>query len=78
MKLIEVEWEDIVSMGGWHSEPPSETAKIVTVGYLLKETEEGVTLTQSLDLDETDKERYNNSIFIPHIVITKNIKTIRK
>ncbi len=78
MKIVEVKWEDIVSIGGWHETPSSATAKISTVGYLLKKTEEGVSIVQSIDPDETDKERYHNSIFIPHSVITADIRTIRK
>lgn len=53
LKIIEVEWEDAATVDGWHeadTEPGGSMC--LTVGYLVAETKERISLAGSVGDDE--------------------------
>jgi hypothetical protein len=73
-KFVRVDWVDACSNSGWHSpEKPTDLAKIVSFGYLVKEDKDKVVLAASLDLR---MDGIGDSIAIPKGCITR-IRTLK-
>ena len=72
MKVLEVEWEDSHGQHGWRTDivKPS-TGLCVSVGYVEMDSEEGVILYESIDLDVDTTHKYGCSTFIPRSAIRK-------
>lgn len=68
-----VEWKDATGCSGWASdgdgEPVGMLMTIRSVGYLLKETKDTLTLCQSID--DSNEEQTDNRLSIPKSIITK-------
>ena len=76
MKLVEVQWLDAVGSDGWTTEKSlqKETAVIHnSVGYVVQETDEHITITMSYD---TEKENLGAWLLIPKPYI-KKLKKIK-
>ncbi|HEC32991.1 MAG TPA: hypothetical protein ENI63_01895 [Candidatus Kaiserbacteria bacterium] len=55
-KILEIKWKDACGDDGWVSLKSVEEQTLVeikTIGYLVKETKEFITLTMALELDKT-------------------------
>ena len=61
--LIEVHWEDAMTTHGWEEEAEieSEPPIVVTVGFLIKETEKAYVVASTVGGDQTS----NSRIIIP-------------
>lgn len=72
-----VEWIDSQGDGSWHplfEAKAEEVSRITTVGYVIGETDEAVTLAQSIDGKGGNERRIamvDNTITIPKVAITK-------
>ena len=73
MKLLEIHWWDACGADGWIDQAElkkKELSLIVTVGYLVRETDKFYTLTMC---DDKDHEVYGAYMLIPKV----NIKSKR-
>lgn len=68
MKVIYIEWLDSSSTHGWQKNIPNSTLKCTSVGYLIDETREKLTMAMSHDVDNNN---YCQFMEIPKRVITK-------
>ena len=82
-RIVEVEWEDATTTHGWQQKDQAANAsdKCRTVGYLLKETKQGVSLTDARVDDRGDpagvvSSSYGCTQFIPRSAIRK-MRTLR-
>lgn len=71
---IYVEWTDSAAIRGWHHEATfladASPTKIVSIGYLLKETEDFVSITTSI----ADTGSAMDVLSIPKVAITRRKK----
>lgn len=70
-KLMFIEWEDIVDYSGWQSFKRLEdctTASMITVGFVVEETEKYIKVTANPCLKDLD---FIGIIVLPKGVITK-------
>jgi len=79
MKIVEVEWIDAHYEGGWKPKIALEDAvrkdlKIVTLGYLIEDTDDRIILTHGID---GEGEQYQGYYLIPKGCVL-NIKEIKK
>lgn len=73
--IVYVEWEDPGQFHGWTSKLAEACAKIRTVGFLIKSTEKGHTIVESIGDDTEDP--YGCSTFIPsHLIIKLEVLEI--
>jgi len=71
MKLLEIIWTDACGGDGWIEQADlkkKELSIIVTVGFLVRETDKSITLTMC---DDKDHEMYGAYMVIPKINIKK-------
>ena len=67
-RMVEVEWEDANSAHRWQNEDDDHhTVHVWSVGYLLRDDEEGIMLTYGFD-GNTERQR-NCTIAIPRSAI---------
>jgi hypothetical protein len=76
VKLVQVIWEDAQAEGGWKStaDITHEPDRIVSVGWLVKRDDVGVTICQSTNRDG----RIADTLFVPaaYVRIVKTFKDI--
>lgn len=54
-KLIEVVWDDSITDSGWEATPENlEPSLAVTVGFLVRETQEHILIASTYDEDHTN------------------------
>lgn len=72
--LVEVYWTDAQTSHGWEDEEESDidTPTVVTIGFLIKESDKGIRLASTVGEDRT----HNSRIDIPAKMIT-SIKTLK-
>ena len=66
-RVVEVEWIDSHSEHGWSSDVPYP-GLIRSVGYVLRDDDTGLTLTESIDL-EPGTSAYGCSMAIPRVAV---------
>lgn len=76
-RIVEIHWKDACGRGGWGSVQEymqHSTASVMTVGYLLKDESDQVTVctSQGIDIDDV-----NQAISIPKAWV-KSMKVLRK
>ena len=76
-RIVEVEWEDSNAVHGWHKGEDDEytTSACVSVGYVVDERDEAISLAESLD---TSPDRPNVKIHNHGCVTTIPRSAIRK
>lgn len=67
MKAVMVEWLDSVGMQGWTEETKLDPIKIVSVGILVKETKETITL--AISKGNQKPPQYDSLLSIPKFAI---------
>lgn len=75
-----VEWDDSSSISHWHTMKQAlehEVDRCVTVGFLLAETEDAVTLSMSLtNRKDAADDSAGDTICIPKVAITKSFDVV--
>jgi len=72
-RLVEVYWTDAQSSHGWEDDTPEvDTPLVLTVGFLIKESETGVRIASTIGNDNTN----NSRIDIP-VKMIESIKDIK-
>lgn len=77
MEVRYIEWIDSMGGSGW--EPLEETRKLrpmkaMTVGFVVEEGDDFVTILQSFDERENGRHYGDNHICIPKFAITKSLR----
>jgi hypothetical protein len=83
--LVEIHWGDAWGAGGWKEVRTAECSslKCVSIGYLIRRTEEGYVIAGTLDLENLDHTQpfslgtIGHTMFRPRGMVTK-IKVLRK
>lgn len=68
LKIVYVEWIDSTTEVGWDSETKDKIETTISVGILIKETEDAYVIANSYDPDTQEN---NGRIYIPHFAIKK-------
>jgi len=71
LPIITIEWEDICSSSGWCEDKHAGmgTISIISTGFLLRESEDSITIAQSLDGNKESKT--NERLTVMKSVVTK-------
>jgi len=66
MRAVLITWRDSCTEGHWAHDAQPGLAEIRSVGWLLHQTDELITIAQSLDADENTAER----LTVPVVTVT--------
>lgn len=72
--LVEIQWIDVETHGGWHDDEDDDFSLMKTYGVLVRTTEERITLASGFDAENG---KWSDKMYFPRGVV-KNIRIIEE